>query len=158
MYPTRISVKRLNNNDGSQLLLRYLEPEKRSQAGFQDSIGDAEAISDRVGGLPLAIAMVAGIIADGSQSLSQFLQYFHDSSGVQDSSAFSHSFTEGRSLAQVFDLALNHLDRQGPRPRRLMNCLAFMSPDRIQEKMIFNIDSEHSKKILEFDRTSITHQ
>ena len=158
MYPTRISVKRLNDNDGSQLLLRYLEPENRSQAGFQDSIGDAAAISDLVGGLPLAIAMVAGVIAGDSWSLSQFLQDFHDSSEVLNSSASSHSFTEGRSLVRVFDLALKHLDRQGPRPRRLLNCLAFMSPDKIQEKMIFNIDSENSKTILEFDHISITQQ
>jgi hypothetical protein len=103
-------------------------------------------VSELVGGLPLAIAHIAGYANSSNSSLQDFIDAFKDSrcssklwSGPPGASTFQYE----KSLAIVFDVALGALATDA---RELIDCLAFLNPDSIPEEMVFR----------ERDKTSLT--
>jgi hypothetical protein len=144
----RLHIQAFDEKDGSQLLWTYLNTEEREAEGLEDQIEDAITISNLVGGLPLAIAAIAGFISRSKCSLLQYIKDFDDSS--QSFSAWSGpgAFTQeyDRPLATVFDIALGALI---PEARKLMDCLCFMNPDQIQEDMLFRKHKDASLTFLD---------
>lgn len=137
-WPCQILVEPFNDQDGANLLLRHLNPEERLQEnGVHDSMDDAKRVSASVGGLPLAIAVVAGIVSTSKSTLLSFLTDF---------SQIYHPF-EGyeKPLKALFDMALQNLT---PESRNLLDCLSFMNSDEIQESMVFANHEAPSLKFL----------
>ena len=136
-----IRIKAFDAEDGACVVRKYLT--KRSYENHQPKI-----VSELVGGLPLAIAHIAGYVNSSQSSLQDFIDAFEDNRcgsklwcGPPGSSTFQYE----KSLAIVFDVALAAL---GSDARDLIDCLAFLNPDSIPEEMIFR-----SKKVT--DKTTL---
>jgi hypothetical protein len=147
MSPSRLLIQAFDENDGSHLLLNYLNAEERMADGLEDRNEDAIKISNLVGGLPLAIAGIAGFIGRSKCSLPKYIEDFDQTSQCFKAWSGPGAFTHGydKSLATVFDIALGALT---PEARSLMDCLCFLNPDQIQEDMLFRHHEDASLKFL----------
>ncbi|KFY07934.1 hypothetical protein V492_06687 [Pseudogymnoascus sp. VKM F-4246] len=138
----RIALFGFNDKDGAALLLRYLHI---GQEDDPDNL--ASEISKLVGGLPLALAHIGGYIYESNGTLREFINLFQDLPQTIWDSEPSSTSPYARSLSTVFDIALGALDKDS---RDLINCMAFLNPDGIQEDMIFR---QHKSPLLEFLNT-----
>ena len=110
--------------EGAQCLYKYLQREPLDRQ--EEAI--ARKISVSIGGSPLALATVGGYVGPSKQSLKDFLDHYR-------STRFSKSAVKpyDRTLATVFDVAINELD---PDARTVLKILAFLNPDEIPEEML----------------------
>ena len=96
-----------------------------------------------MGGSPLALAKVGGYVGPPSNySLTHFLKDFNKKSLFWNCEDVSIVRAYERSLATVFDIALDELDDNA---RKLLEVLAFLNPDGVPEDIlhVFFEDSEH---------------
>lgn len=102
-----------------------------------------------MGGSPLALATVGGYVGPPSNySLTDFLKDFNKKSHFWNCEDVSTVRAYERSLATVFDIALDELDDDA---RKLLEVLAFLDPDGVPEDIlhVFFEDSEHKMCFLE---------
>lgn len=128
---SNIQVSSFNPEEGACLLVRYLQDDNCEE-------DQPQMASELVGGLPLAIAHVAGYINSSQSSLRNFMDVFKDrrsGSKVWSGTPGASTFQYEKSLGIVFDIALGDL---APDARELIECLAFLSPDSMPEAMLFH--------------------
>jgi len=132
MAPSKVEVKPFGPDDGAHLLQKYLDS---STVSFED----ARELSKLVGGLPLSIAHIAGFLVESGATLKEFKDIFHrrDGSVVWRGSG-SATYSYEKSLETAFDIALEALTEKDPFGRDLLDIMAFLDPDSIQEKMVFD--------------------
>ena len=116
-------IDSFNAEEGARCLFRYLQRDPIDHV--EESV--ARKISESIGGSPLALATVGGYVGP-KQSLKDFLDHYR-------STRFSKSAVKpyNRTLATVFDVALNELDSDA---RNVLEILAFLNPDEIPEEML----------------------
>jgi hypothetical protein len=132
MDPSNVEVKTFSPDDGARLLQKYL---KSSTESFED----ARELSGLVGGLPLSIAHIAGFLVESSTTLKTFKDIFHRRDGFvvwQGSGPATYNYE--RSLETAFDIALEALTEKDPFGRELLDIIAFLDPDSIQEEMVLD--------------------
>lgn len=148
-WSCQMLVEPFNDQDGADLLLRYLNPEKRlRENGVHDSVDDAKRVSASVGGLPLAIAVIAGVVSTSRSTLLSFLADFTQKSHLPEGgNKPGETFAAGyeKPPKALFDRTLQDLT---PESRNLLDCLSFMNPDEIQESMVFANHEDPSLKFL----------
>lgn len=91
----------------------------------------ARKISEAVGGLPLAIAAVAGYVA--RFPLDKFLSSFQESSKFWAAEKRPVLGQYDQTLNTVFNIALGDLEIDS---RKLLDILAFLNPDKIPEGIL----------------------
>ena len=114
-----------------------------------DETNSAKELSRLVGGSPLALATIGGYVSPMSNySLTKFLNDFNKRSLFWNYEDVSTVRAYERSLATVFDIALNELDNDA---RNLLDVLAFLNPDGVPEDIlhVFFEDSEHKMSSIE---------
>lgn len=141
-----VEVPSFTNDEGSICLFKYLQRDPLDG----DETDSAKELSRLVGGSPLALATIGGYVAPVSNySLTEFLNDFGERSfwNCEDVSTVR---AYERSLATVFDIALDELDDDA---RKLLDVLAFLNPDGVPEDIlhVFFEDSEHNMCFLEGD-------
>jgi hypothetical protein len=141
-----ILVKELDARRGAQMLLYYLEADQARKQDFNDDIELAEKISFWLGGLPLALALIAGYLVKSRCSLQDFASEFTSRSPIS-TILENKVFTPERGFAFVFDRALNP-EFLPSDARAVLDGLAFMNPDKIQEAMIFNTECPEVSALL----------
>ncbi|KAI0855114.1 hypothetical protein F4860DRAFT_521970 [Xylaria cubensis] len=126
---------------GAGLLYRYLGRDPEDSA--EDLI--ANEMSQFVGGLPLAIAVMGGYINSSGITLSEFLAHLKRSSRLW-SRHINRNYVQDYdcALGAVFDLAISELGEQA---LKLIYILAYLNPDAIPEEMLV---TSHKDKSLEF--------
>lgn len=134
---SNIHVKPFNSEEGARLMANYLE-----SVAYEDE--QLRIVSELVGGLPLAIAHIAGFVNSSQSSVQDFIDAFTSRGG--DSKLWSDppetsTLHYEKSLAIVFDVALGNLMADA---RELIDCLAFLSPDSIPEDMVYPEGEEAS--------------
>jgi hypothetical protein len=117
-----------------------------SVAIFQDraaglSDGDADALADQLGDLPLAIAQAAGFIADTGMAAAQFLQLLQTKAGQLLDMADPGS-AYPLSLAAATRLIADRLDRDDPAAAQLASLCAFLAPEPIPEDLFTRTAAE----------------
>lgn len=110
-----------------------------------DASGQANRIADELGGLPLAIAHVAGYIYESKAGFEDFLLLFQERSNsahIFASEGNMSTFQYEKRLGVVWDLALNRLERQNPDALRLVQTLSMLNPDGVPEGMLYGVHTE----------------
>ncbi|KAI0813467.1 hypothetical protein GGR55DRAFT_677108 [Xylaria sp. FL0064] len=129
----QIPLQPFSYEDGETLLLDTLRLEDPSPS----ERGAALAISKIVGGLPIALAHIAGLMFSSRLSLDETVEMFHKQNlsylwqGEQGPSTHAYE----TRLGKVWDLALKELDDV---EKHLLNILSFLSPDSIPEELILS--------------------
>lgn len=119
-----------------------LEPFTEEEAGqflrtlSQGSENEALAIARRLGCLPMALSQMAGVIRHQYLSYSEFLDMYED----ETSHAELHNLTLGpqRATARGNLASIWAIDRLSPQARTLLEYLAFLDPDCIQERIFLD--------------------
>lgn len=122
-----IFVDGFSSDAGAAALFKYLLREPRDPEEFSV----ARKISEAVGGLPLAIAAVAGYVA--RFPLDKFLSSFQESSKFWAAEKRPVLGQYDQTLNTVFNIALGDLEIDS---RKLLDILAFLNPDKIPEGIL----------------------
>ena len=130
---------------GAVMLLNYL---KKDLADLEQR-ELAKELSSFVGGLPIAIAHVAGYADYSDYSLEELLEIFRDWRKVVGvatdeaddlPAAFRQAaFSYDDTLAMVYTVTLRELNRDA---QDLMNILAYLNCDAVPESMIWGLHEE----------------
>jgi len=135
-------LKPFDRSDGSKLLLRHL---RKDESLTQST--DASLISDELGGLPLAIAHVAGYLAESGASLGDCLELLKErrnSARIFSIAQPMTTFQYEKTFGTVWDVALQRLDQDA---LALIQVLSMMNPDGVPEDML---RGDHQEPELEF--------
>lgn len=124
-----IQVGVLDEEAGSQMLLRAIGGP--SLPSPQD-IDDARAISQALGGLPLALTQIGGFIVQRRMRLKDFLPLYERSrlridAGKPTGTNYEHT------LSTVWDMSFSKLSGDS---MSLLKILAFLEPDAITEDIL----------------------
>ena len=117
------------STEESASLLRSLATQEKSDLQAEQSI----AVAKRLGGLPLAISQAAAYIQSQDMTYSEFLEICEVESMAADFRQVKLGYNQEypHTLSTVW--ALDSLD---PRSKTLLNVLAFLDPDCIDEVML----------------------
>ncbi|KAI8626756.1 hypothetical protein F5Y19DRAFT_445460 [Xylariaceae sp. FL1651] len=131
-----IHLKALSEEEGSRLLLHHLPEKETSDKVCTENL--ARRISQRVGGLPLLLVGLAGLVSDSCMSLYEILDELNNSWDKHDyvlsTSAMNHAnFHYEKSVQMAFSLSLQRLPDIARSTLRIMSML---SPDGIAEDLI----------------------
>ncbi|KAI9794810.1 MAG: hypothetical protein M1816_002938 [Peltula sp. TS41687] len=116
----------LDEDGGAELLQKLTHKPTDAELSRQ--------VAKRLGGLPLAISQMAGIIRRQYLSLSDFLTLYEDDSELkelQDLELEPRQATARGTIASIW--AVDQLD---PQPRSLLEALVFLDPDCISERLL----------------------
>lgn len=142
----------LEPEDGADMLLSYLR--RSSNDAEQREL--AKEISSFVGGLPIAIAHVAGYADYSDYTLEDLLEIFRewrkvvgvatDEADDLPASFRQDAFSYDDTLAMVYNVTLRELNADA---QNLMNILAYLNCDAVPETMIWNMHEEPSLRFLD---------
>jgi tetratricopeptide (TPR) repeat protein len=147
----QIPLNTFDEEEGSRMLLQYLP-----QGGpFEESdTAIAREISGLVGGLPVAIAHVAGYVSYSQCSLEDLLEIFkqrrrHTGDATTEEDDLPASFRQAafsydETLSVVWNVTLRELPNDS---QNLMYILAFLNCDAVPEDMLCAV---HQEEFLEF--------
>jgi hypothetical protein len=126
-----------------------------ANASDQKEVDAANIIAERLGGLPLAITQIMGIIRMRQLRLPEFVELYESESQLEELQTTRVGNPRGyeHSLASVW--AFENLK---PEPMALLGIISMLDPDRIQEEILkASTDNLHSlpypTKPLEYHRT-----
>lgn len=132
-----IDMESLNDEDGGALLMKLTALDEISEDNAQEF---AQQISHQLGGLPLAISQMAGIIKRQDLGLGEFLTLYQDSQeheGLHGTKFDLSNNTYSYSIATVW--AFENLSDTS---QVLLKIMSFMDPDSIQEDILFQTTPE----------------
>ncbi|KAL8808246.1 MAG: hypothetical protein Q9200_004367 [Gallowayella weberi] len=129
--PSGIDLHPLQEQEGATLL-------KKLTRGTENTDAAARNISNSVGGLPLALAQIASIVMRQDLTLEEMWGLYRDHS--EHTSLHGLNFRTGtpqypHSIASVWAF-----ERLRPAARALLDVLAFLDPDRIQEDLFADFE------------------
>lgn len=118
-----------------------------------DEPGDdtAQKISEALGGVPLAISQMAGIIRRQDLTLSEFLELY--TNHEEHASLYETKFETGlvkyrHSLSTVWAF-----EKLKPQARQLLELISFLDPDIIEEDLLMAASTELSSGGVQFRKT-----
>lgn len=132
---------------GSKALMNILALDSTSELNKQQ----AYAISSTFGGLPLALNQIGGFIAQRRIPLQDFLPLYHRNSTSVDAKNPA-GMDYNHTLATVWDISLSKLSGNA---QMLLDILAFLNPDYIQESLLTEGALQGESSMLEFAKDEI---
>lgn len=148
----KVRIDPLDQDQGAKMLLRYLGRDKHG-----DPESDlAKEISVFVGGLPVAIAHVAGYVGYSEYSLEELIETFREwrkSTGVATDEADDlpatfreASFSYEGTLAMVREVTLRELTEDA---RNVLNIIAFLNCASVPLSMLWGMHEDPSLSFLD---------
>jgi len=136
-----IPLKPFDKLEGKNLLFEHIHGDQTSS----EQSKNAELISHALGGLPLAIAHVAGYIRQSKVSPADFLKLLEErSNSARIFNKDTLLFQYDKTLRVVNDIALQKLDEDA---LKLIQILSMMNPDGVPEDMLYG---DHDEPALSF--------
>jgi hypothetical protein len=149
---TKIRLDPLNQQAGSEMLLRYLGRDVRTDPERHL----ANEISAFVGGLPVAIAHVAGYVSFSQYTLEELIETFRQwrkRTGVATDEADDlpvafreASFSYDGTLAMVWEVTLRELSQDAC---DVLNILAYLNCEAVPQKMLWGMHEDPSLHFLD---------
>jgi tetratricopeptide (TPR) repeat protein len=141
-FGQNIEVKEMKREEGMLFLLRragLLEPNASLDAVSQEDRADAQAIVDKVRGLPLALDQAGAYIREVGCSVSEYRRLFADEKRHRQEllsrrGRFPSDHPE--SVTSTFLLSFQRIEQANPAAADLLRFFAFLSPDTIPEELI----------------------
>jgi len=118
-----LDLEPFNPDDAAQLLQSLVYTEQSTE-----DTAVAEAIGQKLGGLPLAVAQVAGAITRRDLSLSEFLEFYSEQS-------FRQAIFQGDELSKPL-WAVFAFEALSPAASALLHVLCFFDSDSVSESII----------------------
>lgn len=125
----KLELQPLPIEASSKLFFKILERNPEDE----EEVATASQICTWVGDLPLAIVTVAGYLKCSASSATEILASLQRNSLIWSSSGTGAVRNYDKTLATVFDLALDRLSEQS---RHFLHILAFLGPDSIPESLL----------------------
>ncbi len=139
-----VKLDTLSPADGALLLLRrarYLPPNASLDTVSDDERQQAEAISEVLGGLPLALDQAGAYILETGCGLSGYLKRYQKRHA--DLLRYeSNVLADHPSVSVTFSLAAEKVQERNPAALDLLHLCAFLAPDNIPEYLI-TTEAEH---------------
>lgn len=126
-----VPVGSLSTDDGANILLKYLKGDSTDVA--QSEVDAAKEISAHLGGLPLAMAHIAGYVSESKRTLAEFKTALFSRSPYVWKGRFPTEQQYDKRLEIVWNLAIEELPTGAS---NLLNIMAFLCPDGIPEEML----------------------
>jgi hypothetical protein len=132
-----IDLSPLSADEGAKLL------QQLSHSTKQDDL--ALEVSERLGGLPLAISQMAAIIRYQYLTLSEFLEKYDDESSRRQLHAFEEAGSR-RQEARGNMSTIWAIEQLDPSSRVLLQLCSMLDPDCIEERILkdFDLASQHA--------------
>jgi hypothetical protein len=124
-----IRVDALGDDEGSKMLLKAADLEHSSLSDREHAL----TISKTFGGLPLALAQVAGFVAQRKLALKDFLPLYERYASKVDARKTPGGDYE-HTLSTVWNVSFERL--ADTNAAHLLNLLAFFEPDGISEEIL----------------------
>jgi len=124
--PSEITLEPFGVKDGALLMKRLTNENDEEQV--------SENIVELLGGLPLAIAQIAGVICRQELTLPEFLESFSDAS--EHPALFDSKLPPGHRCYQHNISSVWVLENLQPATKALLQVISFLDPDCIQEYML----------------------
>jgi hypothetical protein len=128
--------------EGCTFLLKHLNRQHSSTES-----DDARSLCEELGGLPLAIAHVAGYMTESSVSVKDALDMLtrrREAAKIFEKKPEGATFGYKKALGFVWDIALQELDESA---LKLMQVLSMLNPDGVPEDMLYG---DHTEPALSF--------
>ena len=123
-----LPLESLSGFEGSELISKQLPLLSFTEQDKEDAI----AISELVGGLPLALVTISGYVRASGCSLTEYRANFSRSSRIWIEGNKDAVGSYEKTLATVFSLAISELSADS---LSLLNILAFLNPDAVPESI-----------------------
>ncbi len=125
------TVPPLSAEEGATLL--WAEATPTAEAASTSDLQACEAISEKLGGLPLALVIAGRSIAETQTTPANYRQLLEASEiSMQD----APSAAEPRAIGRVIRLAFEQLGRANPDGADMLRHCAFLAPDAIPEEVL----------------------
>ena len=121
---------------GRYLLLRragLLEPNQEGQAARKEDRAAAQAICEKLGGLPLALDHVGGYLQATHSGLSEYL----DRLSHNPSLLWHHREEHRPSLAELFNHCFDQIEQENPDALVVLQYCAVLHPQPLSEEVLF---------------------
>ncbi|KAI2472681.1 hypothetical protein F4781DRAFT_318137 [Annulohypoxylon bovei var. microspora] len=142
MATTSIEIEPFNTVEGSAFLFSLIS----KGPGPRGSVHDSEAISDRLGGLPLAINQMAALILSRAMSLQDFRKMYEKfSQKYNDITRPGSTFYYKYTINSTLKLSLSKLSRDS---KVLLGVLSFFHPDSIPVQILRPLESDNVTGVL----------
>ncbi|KAI8158984.1 hypothetical protein K4K49_004321 [Colletotrichum sp. SAR 10_70] len=148
----RVELGPLSTEHGQEFLLKSIHPRLHKEALEDDE--DFELAADIVkilDGLPLAISMVVGYVKESRCTLSDFLEMWEEKesrSRKPRKTSMSSGENVNTTVDSLWDIGIREVPSNS---RKLLNILAFLSPDRIPKTLLVG---DHEEDYLELLNSS----
>ncbi|KAH7323575.1 tetratricopeptide repeat domain-containing protein [Rhexocercosporidium sp. MPI-PUGE-AT-0058] len=131
MRTSGINLEPLSDEDGALLLMRLTGAGEEPEDNAEEL---ANRISHKLGGVPMAISQMAGYIGRQELSLWEFMDLYNDEAEHADlydkrDDSMMRAYPHRISTVWAFD-------KLRPEARRLLEILAFLDPDVVQEDLV----------------------
>ncbi|CAI6332469.1 unnamed protein product [Periconia digitata] len=130
-----IELPPMNPEEGCTLLQRYLNRGRSEQK-------EGEALSTKLGGMPLAISHFAGYVANSQCSIKYITEVLcsrFESSAIWKSTTSISTSPYSHTLATVWDMAFVRLTSEA---RKLIRIMAFLDPDGVPEDIFIPVEPQ----------------
>ena len=152
-----IQVTELDEESAIDLLKKstYFNRSELSSSKIQEENLAASQLVKQIGYLPLGIRQAANLVVSDCCTFSEFLRVYNNQQFMMDSEKVSlirNPLSEYQySLGTVWNMNFTRLSED---PRRLINTLAFLDPDRVQVPLIANGAQRSANPDLAFVNTA----
>ncbi|KAI1392901.1 P-loop containing nucleoside triphosphate hydrolase protein [Hypoxylon trugodes] len=133
MTTSNIHLRPLNKFEGGALLAKHLG----NHGHHTDDQNDINLLCDELGGLPLAIAQIAGYITQSKSSVTAVLAKFQKRSSMAkifDGFTGVPALQYNRTLSNVWDVALQELDEPA---QTVLQVLSMLDADGVPHSLLF---------------------
>lgn len=133
--PSGLDLEPMSDRDGGALL--------RNLAQDEDKEGLSEKIANMLGGLPLAIVQMTGIIRRQALRLSEFMESYNDHS--EHSTLYQLKSPLGPQAYPHTISTVWALESLTPGAKHFLYVLAFLDPDCIQEYILTDVNADFAE-------------
>jgi tetratricopeptide (TPR) repeat protein len=131
---TKIEIPLMNDDEGTQLLLRRAG---RTKKQTDSDIYIIREIIQELGGLALALDQAGAYLEKTQESLSSYLSLFKDQR-AELLKQRGGRVSDHVPVATTWTLAFNNIEQSNPHAIELIRLCAFLAPDAIPEELIIN--------------------
>ncbi len=135
----RIEVENMTPEDGALFLLRranIIEPDAQLDRVSEADRTQAIAISELLGGLPLALDQAGAYIEETASGLSDYITLYNTQKMTLLRERGGFAVDHPESVATTWSLSFEKLSTSNPATVELLRLLAFLHPDAIPEEII----------------------
>ncbi len=132
-----VPVEQMSSEEGGELLLHrasLLSQDVPFDGAERAAREDALALSERLGGLPLALDQAGAFIAETAVSPAEYLR-FYEAEGHRLRER-SNELADHISVTTTFSVAFARVERLDPAAADLLRLCAFLAPDAIPEEIL----------------------